>query len=178
MEGFSSGWGLSVVSKFPLTRLYIVIGIVSVTDLTVGICVVWVEVVATMGEGAVKVTGVVIVGVLGIGWAISLTLYLLLASTLVFLFSFFLVVAVTLCGGPLLLGCVCAWGLCLGPSFPSRCRYVLIFLMRAEYRQNLALQGLHQIIWVVLSLLKVWIPFMVTTLTFTSMVPYGSRHLK
>ena len=51
-------------------------------DLVTGI---WVEVVATVGIGAVECTGVV--EVVGTGWAITLTLYLLLVSTVLFLLS-------------------------------------------------------------------------------------------
>ena len=51
----------------------------------------WVEVVATVvvGTVGVQITGVVGVGVAGMGWAIILTLYLLLAITLVLLFFSF-----------------------------------------------------------------------------------------
>ena len=58
-------------------------------DFTSGI---WVEVVATVGAGTigVKFTGVVGARVVGTGWVITLTLYLLLADTLVLFFSFIL----------------------------------------------------------------------------------------
>ena len=51
-------------------------------DFTTGI---WVEAVATEGVGAVEFTGVVGVGVVGMGWAITLILYHLLASMVLFL---------------------------------------------------------------------------------------------
>ena len=57
-----------------------------VADFTMGI---WVEVVATMGEVGtvgIKFTGAVDIGVEGMGWAITLTLYFLFAGTLVLLF--------------------------------------------------------------------------------------------
>ena len=46
---------------------------------------VWVEAVATEGVGAVDFTGVVGIRVVGMGWAITLTLYLLLVSTVLLL---------------------------------------------------------------------------------------------
>ena len=72
-----------------------------------------------MGVGIVGVefSGAVGVGVVGMGWAITPTLYLLLAGTLVLLFfSFilgpeaFLVIALLFLGGALVLGCDWIWG--------------------------------------------------------------------
>ena len=40
------------------------------------------------------------------------------------------------------------------------------------------LQGLHNMTWVVLSPLNVWIPLIIFTFTSTSTVSNGSRHLK
>ena len=40
------------------------------------------------------------------------------------------------------------------------------------------LQGLHDMTWVVLSLLNMWIPLIVFTFTSTSTASNGSRHLK
>ena len=51
-------------------------------DLVTGICV---DIVATVGVGAVDCTG--LVGVVGTDWASTLTLYLLLASMVFFLLS-------------------------------------------------------------------------------------------
>ena len=53
-------------------------------DLVTGI---WVEVVATAGVGAAEFTGAVRVVVVGTGWARTLTLYPLLAITVLFLLS-------------------------------------------------------------------------------------------
>ena len=53
-------------------------------DCTIGI---WVEALATVGVGAVEFTGAVGVGVVGMGWAIILTLYLLLAGMAFLLLS-------------------------------------------------------------------------------------------
>ena len=89
-------------------------------DINMGI---WVEVVATVGVGTVGVefTGAVGVGVVGMDWAITLTLYLLLVSTLVLLFLSFilgpgalLVMGLLLWGGVLMLGCSWVWGCGLG----------------------------------------------------------------
>ena len=92
---------------------------------------IWVEAVVTVGLGVVEFTGPVGVGVVGIGWARTLTLYLLLASTDFLLLSFlgpgtFLVMEL-FWGGVLVLGCgwvgchwdCCGWGLDLRPSLPS-----------------------------------------------------------
>ena len=49
------------------------------------VTVIWVEVVATVGVGAVDCTGAV--GVVVTDWASTLTLYLLLASMVLFLLS-------------------------------------------------------------------------------------------
>ena len=92
-------------------------------DLVTGV---WVEILATMGVGAVEFTGAV--GVVGIGWASTLTLYLVLLSMVLFLLSLafgpgaFLIMGLVLgwvghcwvCCGQ-----VWGWGLGLGPSFPS-----------------------------------------------------------
>ena len=64
---------------------------------------IWVEVVATMGVGAVDCTGAV--GVVVTCWASTLTLYLLLASMVLFLLSLALGPGAFLIMG-LVLGCV------------------------------------------------------------------------
>ena len=51
-------------------------------DFTMGV---WVKTVATVGVGAVEFTDAVAVGVVGMGWAIALTLYFLLAGTVLLL---------------------------------------------------------------------------------------------
>ena len=94
-----------------------------VMDLVTGV---WVEVVATMEAGAVEFTGAV--GMLGAGWASTLTLYFLLVSMVFFLLSLALGPGAFLIKG-LVLGWVglswvcCGWvsglGLGLGSSFPS-----------------------------------------------------------
>ena len=89
---------------------------------------IWVDIVATVGVGTVgiKFTGAVGVGVVSMGWSITLTLYLLLVSTLVLLFfSFilgpgaFLVMGLLFWGGALVISCGWVWGLGLGlgPSY-------------------------------------------------------------
>ena len=115
---------------FPFAKLYTITGMDMAEDFTMGV---WVEVVATVWVDTVGVefTGTVGVGVVGMGWAITLTLYLLLVSTLVLLFfSFilgpgaFLVMGLLFWGGALVLGWswVWDWGLGLGPSLPSNSR--------------------------------------------------------
>ena len=107
-------------------------------DFTMGI---WVEVVATVGVCAIGVefTGTVGVGVVGMGWAITFTLYLPLAGTLVLLLfhsswvlGLFWSWGCYLWRGALVLGCgwVWGWGLGLEPILPSNSRYVFIFQMR------------------------------------------------
>ena len=121
----------------PMASLCIVTGKDSAVDLIIGVCVLTVT---TMGAGAVEV------GVEGVGWLSTLSLYLLLAIII------FLLLSVTLILGPgdfLTLGfvlgwaglswfgciCICCswvwgWGLGLGLSLPSSSRYVFIFQMR------------------------------------------------
>ena len=118
--GLAVGYGTS--ANFPVANFYMVTSIDSVVDLTTGV---WVETVATRGAGAVEV------GVEGIGWMSTLTLYLLLASMFLFLLSLalgpgaFLVMGLVFWEQVLVLGCgwvgcswVWGWGLGLGPSFP------------------------------------------------------------
>ena len=122
----------------------------SAVDLTTGI---WVEVVATVGVRAVEFTGVVQAARVGMDWASTLTLYLLLASMVLLLLSLvlgpgaFLAMGLVFCGWALVLGygwvgdgwlcCgwVCCnqvwdWGLGLGPRLPSNSKYIFIFWMR------------------------------------------------
>ena len=70
------------------------------------------------------------------------------------------------------------WGWNLGPSFPSNSRLVFIFLIRVGWGWSLVLQGLHLIIWHVLSLLNGWVPCMDVLLTSTSTISTGRWHLK
>ena len=106
-------------------------------DFTMGI---WVDALdmAALGVG-IGLTGADVVGVVGKGWAITLTLYLLFAGTLVLLFfsiilgpGDFLVNGLLFCGGVLVYGCdwVWSWDLGSGPRLPSNYRYVFIFWMR------------------------------------------------
>ena len=96
---------------------------------------VWVEVVATVGAGAVEV------GVEGVDWVSTLTLYLLLVIMVLFLLSRTFVSGL---GAFLTMGLVFGWAghswvccswvrgqdLGLRPSFPSNSKYVFIFQMR------------------------------------------------
>ena len=56
-------------------------------DFTSGV---WMEPIATNGVGAAEFTGAVEVGVVGMGWAIILTFYLLLVSTVLLFLRFVL----------------------------------------------------------------------------------------
>ena len=77
MEGWPSFWGLQQI--FLLVNLYTITGMdAAAVDLVTGI---WVEVVVTVGVGAVGF------GVDGIGWVSTHTLYLLLVSTDLLLYS-------------------------------------------------------------------------------------------
>ena len=99
---------------------------------------VWVETVATMGVVAVEFIGAVGVWVVGMDWAITLTLYFLLVSMVFILLSLnlgfgaFVVIGLIFWRGALVLGSgwVWGWGLGLGPSLPSNSRYIIIFGMR------------------------------------------------
>ena len=82
-EGFSSTWGLHL--NFPFARLYTVTRMDVAADFTTGVWVDVVEVV-TVGVG-IGFMGTNVVGLVGKGWAITLTLYLLFAGTLVLFFS-------------------------------------------------------------------------------------------
>ena len=125
MKVCPSFWGLAVgcgtSANCPVANLYTITGMDAVVDLVTGV---WVEVGATVGVGAVEFTGAA--GVLVTGWASTLTLYLLLASTVLFLLSLALGPGAFLIMG-LVLGwvghswvcCDWVWGLSLGPSFPS-----------------------------------------------------------
>ena len=62
----------------PMVNLYTVTGIDSAVDLTIGV---WVLTGVTVGAGAVEV------GVEGVGWVSTLTLYLLLAIMVLLLLS-------------------------------------------------------------------------------------------
>ena len=137
MEEFLLSWGLPVgcgtSANCPVANLYTITSIDAAVDLTTGV---WVEAVATVGEGPV---GVVVVGT---GWARTLTLYPLLVIMVLFLLSLalgpgaFLAIGLEFWGQVLVLGCgwighgwVC-WGLGLGPNLPSNSKYVFIFQMR------------------------------------------------
>ena len=131
MEGCPLFWGLAVgygtSANIPVANLYTITGMDVAADLVTGI---WVEVVATVRVGAVGVM------LEGIGWASTLTVYLLLASTVPLLFSLvlspraFLVMGLLFWGQVLVLGCgwvghgcVCCswvwgWGLVWDQAFP------------------------------------------------------------
>ena len=84
LEGFSLAWGISV-GQGTFAKLYTITSMDVAADFVMDI---WVTVVATMGIGivGVKFTCVAGIGVVGMGWAITPTLYLLLAGTLVLFF--------------------------------------------------------------------------------------------
>ena len=142
VAGFSSTCGLPVgqgiPSNFPCAKLHTVIGIDVAADFTMGIRVVAVEV-ATVGVGAavwIGFTGKVEAGVVGKGWVISLTSYLLFTSALALLFlSAFLgtrvfLIKELLWEGVLMHGCNWGWDWGLGSSLPFNSRYVFIFLIK------------------------------------------------
>ena len=129
--------GCGTSANCPIAILYIITSIDFAVDLTISVCVLTV---ATVGAGAVDV------GVEGVGWVSTLTLYLLLA---IMIFpSFVHDICFGSWGFPdsgvgawlgwsqfglLAYGFVCSWvwgwGLDLGPSLPSSSKYVLIFQM-------------------------------------------------
>ena len=132
----SNGGGLEVCgasANCPMANLYTVISLESAVDLTFGI---WVLTVATKGAGVVDV------GVEGVGWVSTLTLYLPFG----YHGSSFLVR--NICFGSWgfpdpVVGAWLSWswlvllqlgwlqlGLGLGPSLPSNSKYVLIFQIR------------------------------------------------
>ena len=90
-------------------------------NLTIGI---WVEVVATVGVGAVEFTGEVGVGVIVMGWVITVTLYFLLASMVLLFLSLVLGLGAFSGHGVVILRrCTGAWlwlGLGLGPAFGTK----------------------------------------------------------
>ena len=107
-------------------------------DVTMGIWVVAVEVADVMvgTAGGMGFTGEV--GLVGKGWAITLTLYLLFTGVLAFFFysafsgiRVFLVKELLWEGVPVH-GCNWGWGLGCGPSLPSNSRYVFIFLIKKD----------------------------------------------
>ena len=135
-------------------------------DLTVGV---WIVPVATIEAGVVEV------GVEGVGWVSTFTLYLLLAIMVLLLLSGTFVVGPGdfLTKGLVLgwadhgwvcceqvccdwdcCGWVWGWGLDFRLSLPSNFKYVFIFQMREVKGQSFVLQGLHLITWDVLSLLN------------------------
>ena len=71
--------GHGTLANYPMAGLCIVTSIDSAVDLTIGVCVLTV---ATVGAGAVEV------GVEGVGWVSTLTLYFLLAIIVFLLLSF------------------------------------------------------------------------------------------
>ena len=108
------------------------------TNFTMGIWVVAVEM-ATVGLGTAGGIGLMgEVGVVGKGWVITLTMYLLFIGGLALLFlSAFVgtkafLVKELLWEGVLVHCCNWGWGWCLGfgPSLPSNSRYVFIFLIK------------------------------------------------
>ena len=86
VEGCPSFRGLAVrkgtSANCPVANLYTITSMDVAVDLVTGI---WVEVVATMGAGAVEITGAV--GVVGTGWVSTLTLFFLLLSMVFFYLS-------------------------------------------------------------------------------------------
>ena len=103
-------------------------------DFTMGIWVVAVEV-DTVGAGTAGVIGFTgKVGVVGKGWMITLTMYLLFTNALaLLLFSTFFSTGVFLVKELLWEGVLvhgCNWGYGLGPSLPSNSKYVFIFLIK------------------------------------------------
>ena len=164
--GIVISWGTSLGGfswNFPFAKFIIVIGMV------MGICV-------------------VTLSALGVGACMDLvsthTLYHLVGINFL-IFSFVLVPLLTKGLVLGLMGLGWFWfcwgfGFCLGfgPSFPSNSRYVLINLMRDGCGWSLVLQGLHLIIWYILSLLNVWMPCIDVIFTLTSTVSTGKQHLK
>ena len=186
LGAFLWGRGFPQIS-FPYTKLYTVTGMYMAAAFTTGIWVAAVEM-ATVGEGSAGRTEFMgKVGMAGIGWMITLILSLLFTGVLALLFfsaflgtKVFLVEEFLSWKGVLVHGHEWGWGwgLGLGPSLPSSSRYILIFLIKDGYRWSLVLQGLHDMTWVVPSLLNVWIPLIIFTFTSMSTVSNGSRHLK
>ena len=94
--------------------------------------------VATVGVGTAGIEFTGAVGVVGKGWAITLTLYLLFTSALALLFFSAILgtraflVKELLWEGMLVSGCNWGWGwgLGLGPSLPTNSRYVFIFFIK------------------------------------------------
>ena len=109
------------------------------TDFTTGILAVVVEV-ATVGVGSIGGIGFADkICLVGIGWVITLTLYLLFTGALALLLlstflgsKVFLVEEFLLWERALVHGCDWGWGWGLGPSLPSSSRYVFIFLIKAR----------------------------------------------
>ena len=133
-----SFWGLVVghgtSANCPVAELYTITSIDVTMDLVTDI---WVEVVATVGVGAVELTGAVEVVVIGTGWARTLTLYPLLAIMVLFLLSGTFVLGP---GAFLTMGLGLGWaghgwvccdwvggrGLGYGLSFPSNSVYMFL----------------------------------------------------
>ena len=131
--------GCGTLANCPMASLCIVTSIDSAVDLTIGVFALRVT---TMEAGAIEV------GVEGVGWVSTLTLYLLLAIIVFLPLSFtlgsgdFLTLGLVLCWAGLCWFC-CIWTCCdwvgcswilgwvldLGPSLPSNSRYVPIFQM-------------------------------------------------
>ena len=123
--------------KFPIPKLYTVTQMDLAAEFTMGIWVVAVEV-ATVGVGTVGIEFMGAVGVVGKGWVITFTLYLLFTGALALLFfsailgTRIFLVKELLWEGMLVHGCNWGWvwSLSLGPSLPSNSRYVFIFLIK------------------------------------------------
>ena len=85
VRGCTLSWGLVVrqgtSANCPVANLYTITSMDVVVDFVTGV---WLEVMATMGAGAVEFTGAV--GMVGTGWASTLTLYFLLLNTVFFSF--------------------------------------------------------------------------------------------
>ena len=143
MEEFLLSWGLPLgcrtSANCPVTSLYIVTSIDAVVDLTTGI---WLEAVATVGEGVV---GVVVVGT---GWARTLILCPLLAIMVLFLLLLaldpvaFLAIGLEFWG---VLVLSCDWvghSWVWAQAYPLIPKNIFISQMTEESGQSLVLQGL------------------------------------
>ena len=179
-EGCPSFWCLAVgygtSADFPAANLYTITSMDAVAaDLVTGI---WVEVVGTMGVGAVGVE------VEGIGWASPLTLYLLLASMVLLVtclgswgFSSHGVGVLGVgTGAWLVMAGVGAW--VWDQAFPLVPNMFSSFRWRRGKDRALYSKGSCFMIYDVLSLWNVWMPCIVFTLPSTSTISTGNRYLK
>ena len=192
MEMSSSGGGLTssfrdlvvgcgTSANCSIANLYTVTGIDSALDLTIGVCVLTV---ATMGAGLVDV------GVEGVGWVSTLTLYLLLAIMVFLLFSVKFVLGpgdfltlgldwsqlVWLHMGLLPLGLGLGSG--LGTKSPFQFQVCSHLPDEGVVRMELCAPGIALNYLGCSVLLNVSMPCMFFTFTSTSTVSTDSQHLK